>query len=209
MPEITENKIRIPVNDCKITATINLGEKDGISALYCGDTKQIATYLFSTDKWDMARARKWVSEHSKAMSKAVEEEIKAELGKETEKQRVEKSYIVPIIKIDEEKRLVYGIVLEPNTVDAQKDYESEAEIEKACHTFMRESQKVYTNHKDIQKEVVVVENYIAPEDFKLNKESVKKGSWVMVTHCANDEVWEQVKKGEFTGYSIRGFANRQ
>ncbi len=45
--------------------------------------------------------------------------------------------------------------------------------------------------------------YLSPPD-----EDIKKGSWVMVTHCASDEVWEAVKKGDFTGYSIRGFASR-
>jgi len=65
-PEETDEYIRIPVKECKVTATINISVDEGIKALYCGKEKEIATYLFATDKgWTMAKAKKWVKEHSK------------------------------------------------------------------------------------------------------------------------------------------------
>lgn len=51
----------------------------------------------------------------------------------------------------------------------------------------------------------VVESYVAPADFEMNGETIKKGSWVLVTK-ASEEVWEQIKKGEITGYSMAGTA---
>jgi predicted RNA-binding Zn-ribbon protein involved in translation (DUF1610 family) len=64
-PETTANYHRIPVTDCKITATINISEAKGIKALYCGDSKKIATYLFAIDKWTMAEAKAWVKDSLK------------------------------------------------------------------------------------------------------------------------------------------------
>jgi len=51
----------------------------------------------------------------------------------------------------------------------------------------------------------VVEFYVAPADFEVKGETIKKGSWVLVTK-ASDEVWEQIKKGDITSYSIAGTA---
>ena len=62
-PETTENYHRIPVNQCKITATIDISKEKGIKALYCGNEKKVATYLFDKDKWTMAEAKKWVAGH--------------------------------------------------------------------------------------------------------------------------------------------------
>ena len=65
-PEETEEYIRIPVRECKITATIDISKDEGIKALYCGKEKEIATYLFAKDHgWTMAKARAWVKEHAK------------------------------------------------------------------------------------------------------------------------------------------------
>ena len=64
-PETTEKYHRIPVTDCKVTATVTLSESKGIKALYCGDSKQIATYLFDVNKWTMETAKVWISEQDK------------------------------------------------------------------------------------------------------------------------------------------------
>lgn len=61
-PEVTEKYVRIPVTECKITATIDISTEKGIKALYCGKEKIIATYLFDINKWDMEKAKKWVEE---------------------------------------------------------------------------------------------------------------------------------------------------
>lgn len=63
-PEETDDYIRIPVRDCKVTATITISAKEGIKGLYCGKIKKVRTYLFAKDKdWTMAKAKKWVKDH--------------------------------------------------------------------------------------------------------------------------------------------------
>ena len=69
-PEETDDFIRIPVRDCKVTATITISEKEGITALYCGKIKKIRTYIFSKKapyRWTMKKALAWVKEHGKAI----------------------------------------------------------------------------------------------------------------------------------------------
>jgi len=60
-PEETDKYIRIPVAKCDITATIDIDKKQGITALYCGKAKKVATYIFEKAKgWTMAKAKKWI-----------------------------------------------------------------------------------------------------------------------------------------------------
>ncbi|PAC82338.1 phage portal protein [Bacillus sp. 7788] len=111
-----------------------------------------------------------------------------------------------IAKADDAQRLVYGIVYEPNVADAHGDYMTPEEIEKAAHGFLKDAREIDKQH-DFQGGVgEVVESYIAPSDFEMGGEVIKKGSWVLVTK-ASDEIWEQIQKGEITGYSMAGTAD--
>lgn len=86
-PETTENYHRIPVDsgdhgDHRIR-TITISDKEGIKALYCGECKKVITYLFSTDKWTMEEAKKWVADHKEGKCYVVfiepeEAEVKTE-----------------------------------------------------------------------------------------------------------------------------------
>ncbi|XRL98568.1 XkdF-like putative serine protease domain-containing protein [Bacillus subtilis] len=111
-----------------------------------------------------------------------------------------------LAKEADEQKLVYGIVYEPDTVDAHGDFMTAAEIEKAAHGFLKDAREIDKQH-DFQGGVgEVVESYVAPADFEMNGETIKKGSWVLVTK-ASEEVWEEIKKGEITGYSMAGVAD--
>lgn len=108
-----------------------------------------------------------------------------------------------------EKRLVYGIVLEPETTDSQGDIYSAEAIEQAAHGFMANYQNIGHQHKALVNDgAEVVESYIAPLDFTLGGQQVKNGTWILVVHIASDTLWEQVKSGELTGFSIGGYAER-
>lgn len=77
-PEETDLYIRIPVSeghDDHKMRTITVSKDDQISALYCIQDKEIVTYLFSTDVWDMESAREWVKDHEKAFVVEVEPDI--------------------------------------------------------------------------------------------------------------------------------------
>ncbi|MFP5165723.1 XkdF-like putative serine protease domain-containing protein [Bacillus licheniformis] len=123
----------------------------------------------------------------------------------SEKQPDFQKEVKVIVKEADEQKLVYGIVYEPDTVDAHGDFMTAAEIEKAAHGFLKDAREIDKQH-DFQGGVgEVVESYVAPVDFEMNGETIKKGSWVLVTK-ASEEVWEQIKKGEITGYSMAGTA---
>ncbi|WP_258729060.1 XkdF-like putative serine protease domain-containing protein [Bacillus atrophaeus] len=106
----------------------------------------------------------------------------------------------------EEQKLVYGIVYEPDVPDAHGDYMTAAEIEKAAHGFLAEARNIDINHNFQSGTGEVVESYVAPDDFQIGTRLIKKGSWVLVTRAA-DEVWEQIKAGVITGYSMAGTAD--
>lgn len=116
---------------------------------------------------------------------------------------VEKRYAGAIAKVDAEKRLVYGIVLEPDTVDSQGDVVPADEIERAAHNFMQRSRLIGLQHKRAAP-AVPVESYIVQSDHEIGGERVRKGTWVMVVKVLDEELWKQVKAGEITGFSIGG-----
>jgi hypothetical protein len=120
---------------------------------------------------------------------------------------VQKEYLIPIAKVDEEKRLVSGVVLEPDTVDAQGDIISAEEIEKTAHNFMLKSRTIGKGHKN-KADAAPVESHITSQDVKIGKQSVRKGAWVLTVKLNDDSIWEGVKSGEYTGFSIGGFGKR-
>lgn len=114
---------------------------------------------------------------------------------------------VEFAKTDEDKRLVYGIVLAPNDIDTQDDMIFPEEIEKAAHDFLQNSRVVGTDH-ELVADSEVVESYIVPEDTVLEEQEVQKGTWVIVSKVHSDELWQQIKDGYYTGYSIGGTGTR-
>jgi hypothetical protein len=54
----------------------------------------------------------------------------------------------------------------------------------------------------------IIESYIAPTDFKCNGQVVKSGSWVMGVKIFDKDLWQAIKKGEITGFSIAGRGTR-
>lgn len=113
-------------------------------------------------------------------------------------------------KAKAEERFVYGIVLEPETVDAQQDIYSADEIRNAAHAFMEKFRTIGLMHKGaINDKVKILESFIAPADFEVEGAPVKAGTWVMAVKVVDDELWKAVKGGDFTGFSIGGSAIRK
>jgi uracil-DNA glycosylase family 4 len=112
-----------------------------------------------------------------------------------------------IYKVDEEKRIVYGVVMEPNVLDSHADYTTAPEIEQAAHVYLVNSRVVGDQHSQ-QASADVVESYIAPQPLTIGEQPVAAGSWVMGVKVHDDEMWAGVKSGEYTGFSIGGFAHR-
>lgn len=118
---------------------------------------------------------------------------------------------VQIAKIDDDKRIVKGVVYQPDVADAHDDQMDEVEIEKAAHLFMQQ-QHTYNIDKQHDLEVdkgFVIESYIAPCDMTLGEQQIVKGSWVAAVKVTEDDTWEAIKKGEITGFSMWGVGKRE
>jgi 2'-5' RNA ligase len=122
---------------------------------------------------------------------------------------------IPIRKSNDEKRLVYGVVLQPNILDGQNEWEKPETIERTAQQFLAEYNRVTElgiQHKTFGEiGVELAESYIAPQDLDFDGELegddiIIKGSWVMVVHITSDAVWQKVKDGLITGFSVRGIA---
>jgi DNA adenine methylase len=60
----------------------------------------------------------------------------------------------------------------------------------------------------VNEQVKVLESYLAPSDFTIGDITVAKGTWLLAVRILADELWEQVKDGQLTGFSIGGSARR-
>lgn len=108
-----------------------------------------------------------------------------------------------------EQRYVLGIVLEPETVDGQGDIYSADEVATSAHKWMADYRNAgYMHEKNINGKVAIIESYLAPVDFAVGDQQVKKGTWLMAEHVVDDALWDQVKTGALTGFSIGGSAVR-
>lgn len=119
---------------------------------------------------------------------------------------------VDLLKVDStsEERMVYGIVLEPNGVDAQRDTISPEEIRDAAHKFMQEYGNVGLQHQTfINGKARILESFIAPSDMLVGDQTVRKGTWLMAMRVLDDDIWKAVKSGLITGFSIGGSAIRK
>ena len=113
---------------------------------------------------------------------------------------------VKLLKRDEAQQIVYGVVYEPDVVDAHGDFMTADEIEKAAHVFLKEFRNIDKQHDFASKVGEVIESYIAPADFELGGQAVTKGTWMMAVKVV-DDVWTGIQKGEYTGFSLAGYGN--
>lgn len=108
---------------------------------------------------------------------------------------------------ESEERFVLGVVLEPETVDLQGDVYSAGEVRKAAHAWMAYFQEAGIQHeRSAGGRVQILESYLAPVDFEIGGQQVKAGTWLLGVRVVDDILWSRVKAGEFTGFSIGGYA---
>jgi hypothetical protein len=127
------------------------------------------------------------------------------LTKDDEKKVNFETEVRTLFKKDDPMQLVYGIVYEPDVPDAHNDIMTADEIEKMAHEFLVNYRLIDKGHNRMPGAGEVVESYIAPDNFQIGKEIITKGSWVLVTK-ADNEVWQEIQNGEYSGYSMAGWA---
>lgn len=217
-----ENANLISAGQIKETEKINKMDLSGPFILVDGDGEQYGIIRFNEPiekdekftykmrdfiPFSEVQKRNDINIISTKPEKPKQEDGKDENGNEI----IEKQF--NIIKRDEEKRLVYGIVYEPEAKDTDGEEASAEEIEKACHAFMIDYATYKGSHLDMMheealslKDAVIVECFIQPVDMTLGQQLIYKGSWMLVTKIYNDEIWQGIKDGIINGYSMGGTA---
>ncbi len=127
---------------------------------------------------------------------------------------------LPVRKADQWKQLVYGVVLEPNSVDAQDDFMLPKHVEASAHGYLKRAirgtssvMKLQHRRQGFKKDrasLCPVESFIAPVDFSYDgKEMIKKGSWVLVVHVEDARLWQDFLDGKYAAFSVGGKGVRQ
>jgi len=167
--------------------------------------------------WTLARAKEWWGEQGKREKHTMlgdlphDERHLDELGRPylpARPQKVRKSLYVQILRKNEARQLVTGVVLPCNRVDLQADFVEREQLLDTAIQFMERSQVMNLMHEDPAPKVKIVESYLAPVDFELGGFEIKEGYWIMTVHVIDAELWKRVQDGEFNGFSIEGIAQR-
>lgn len=120
--------------------------------------------------------------------------------------------VLPCAKAADEQ-YVLGIVLKPEETDTQGDIYDEDAIRKAAFGYMASfsngSGRLGLQHKmRLHEQVVLVESYLAPVDFTVGGREIKKGTWLMGWLVKSENLWQEIKAGKWTGFSIGGTARK-
>lgn len=128
---------------------------------------------------------------------------------------------LPVSKAMAMKQLVYGVVLEPNSLDAQNDYMLPKAVEATAHGYLKRAIRGTSSvHKLAHRgrvgvrgkapSLIPVESFIAPIDFSYDgKEMIKAGSWVLVVHVEDPALWQDFLDGKYQAFSVGGTGVRQ
>ncbi len=128
-------------------------------------------------------------------------------------------HILPITKgldasTPKEKRIVVGVVLEPEPFngagDAHDETYSAEEIERAAHAYLMSYGNLNDSHGRFisTDRAAVCQSYIAPQDLLIGGSTIKAGAWVLAAKIFDDVLWGRVLTGEIGAWSIEGYAER-
>ena len=124
------------------------------------------------------------------------------------------SYKSEVFKVVEDQRLVYGWAC-VSTVNAQisldhsGEYIKPEEIVKASTNFMLDARVAKEMHSGPQVGEIVHSLPITKEIASSLGLSTDKEGWVICIKVQDDKVWEQVKTGKLSAFSIGGRALRE
>lgn len=168
-------------------------------------------YKDSAGKVDLPHLRNALARIPQSkLPKTVKDKISAKAMKILEDIKEGKGFekFIPVYPIDkaDDEQIVCGVVYEPDVEDAQGDKANEVEIRKAAYQFIENVQKFKVNHKGKPIKVKLLESYITPQDLTIANQFVKKGSWILTIRVLAAKVWKAIKSGEYTGFSMAGWA---
>ncbi len=114
---------------------------------------------------------------------------------------------VRVSKVDNVKKIVYGEVYAPHTVDTHGHAMDAEEIEKMAHGFLIEARNTHIDLMHNNKPVMasVVESFIA----RKGDPDFNEGAWVLGTKIFDDDLWEEIQKGTYNGYSMEVYTFKE
>lgn len=126
----------------------------------------------------------------------------------------ELSLTIPITKVDDEQRMVWGwasVVEEGGVIvtDKQDDQIDIADLSKAARDFMQFSRVGGAMHSAMGVGTVVESIVFTPEVQKALGVDLGKVGWFVGYHVSDDAVWQRVKAGELQAFSFGGKARRE
>ena len=106
-------------------------------------------------------------------------------------------------------RIVYAPALIPDKADGNHEAISKEEIKKAAIKYMEHYRKVDNEHTFMDGDGVPIFSWVLQKDevfTKLdgNEKMYPEGTWMMGIKVMSDKVWDMIKSGERTGFSIAG-----
>ena len=122
-----------------------------------------------------------------------------------------------IAKSDEEKRLAFGwasVAVEENGAELEDlagDIIPPEELERAAYNFVLKYREGGEMHERGDCAVMVESMVFTPEKLRLLglKPDALPTAWWLGFYVTDDAVWEKVKSGEYTMFSIEGEARRE
>lgn len=121
------------------------------------------------------------------------------------------------IQLEEEKRLITGAALIPdkpiyryvNGEEFMMEFDR-ASIEYLSSGFLAGDLQVTVGHKEETPDIIVVESWIkTTEEDKSVALGLNEpiGTWFITMKVFNDQIWEQIKNGEYKGFSIEAIVD--
>ena len=118
---------------------------------------------------------------------------------------------VAVVKsVDQMEKRAMFVVLEPQdddglTRDVHADWYSAEDVAEACANFNVACRKAGIDHQGLlsSDDVVIEQSFTAPCSFTTETGVfIKKGTWLQWWKFNNDNLWQKVLDGEYTGVSI-------
>ena len=152
--------------------------------------------------WGGSAGKAWARSilRQEKVLKALDAELNLDIEDLKEKLSVSKA-------VNEELKQVTYVAMLPDHVDLHGDYTSEEEVRKAKESFNRSNMQANLFHVAMTDKFSVIESYLAPVDFILGDNFVKKGTLLMTLQVNDDDVWALIKSGDINGISIGALAS--
>lgn len=129
---------------------------------------------------------------------------------DSEQENKQEAEVAVVKSVDQMEKRSLFVVLAPSeddlmTDDLHGDWYSESDVAEACANFNVACRKAGIDHQGLlsSDDVVIEQSFTAPCSFTTETGVfIKKGTWLQWWKFNNDNLWQKVLDGEYTGVSI-------